>query len=204
MIKGYPKSGETLGLYWTRAIVVVLLGIVVYVAVTYCFHVYYDREAAFRNALTCSMRFLEENKIVFWLQNGTLLGSTRLGRLVLWDADLDIGFKRSDDTDKVVAMMNELDSRCFGVVSTVRVSLQNSVRVFRKCTKRICAEFHETIVNDGVVISVDGSSPEKELFPLQRCTVADVVSHCPHNAPYYLKEAYGGDWLTRSLTELFQ
>ncbi|RNF10993.1 uncharacterized protein Tco025E_06793 [Trypanosoma conorhini] len=99
--------------------------------------------------------------------------------------------------------MRDLDARCFGVVSTVRTGLRNALRVFRKCTKRICAEFHETSVGDGFVASVDGTSPVTELFPLKPCTVADVFSHCPYNAPYYLKEAYGGDWLTRSLTELF-
>ncbi|RNE98603.1 hypothetical protein TraAM80_08753 [Trypanosoma rangeli] len=203
MPESSPTSGVSLGLYWTRAIVVLLLGFVMYLTVTYCFHVYYDREAAFHDALTCFMGLLEENNIVFWLQNGTLLGSTRLGRLVLWDADLDIGFVKPDNSDKLLVMMRELDERCFGVVSTVRTGERNLLRVFQKCTKRICAEFHETSVSDGVVVSADGISPATELFPLQSCTVANVFSYCPHNISYYLREAYGGDWLTRSLTELF-
>ncbi|KAH9577349.1 LicD family [Trypanosoma melophagium] len=202
-MKVSSKKQESFGLYFTRAIVVALLGVVTYVTVAYCVHVYYDRESAFRGALACSMRVLEDHDIIFWLQNGTLLGSRRLGRLILWDADLDIGFKKIPNKGKTLTMLRELDSRCFGFTSSVRVGAQNQINIYRKCTKRICAEFHETVIENGIVTSGDGHSLEKELFPLEMCTVADVVARCPHNTPFYLMEAYGNEWLTRSLSKLF-
>ncbi|KEG11685.1 hypothetical protein DQ04_02371080 [Trypanosoma grayi] len=183
--------------------VVALLGVVVYVTVSYCFYVYYDRESAFRDALACSIEVLREKNVAYWLQNGTLLGSTRLGRLVLWDADLDIGYNTTDNSETFAAMLRDLDSRCFGVSSSTRSGVRNPMNIHRKCTNRICAEFHETIIKNGFATSGDGVSPEKELVPLKACTIADVVAQCPHNPPYYLKEAYGSEWLTRSLAEFF-
>ncbi|AAZ10710.1 LicD family, putative [Trypanosoma equiperdum] len=203
MVDVHRKEGGGIGVSWVRAIVFVLLVYVISVTVDFCYNVYYDREAAFQNVLNCSLQVFRSNSVDCWLQNGTLLGSARLGRLLLWDADLDIGFVQANHTEKLQLLMNELDSKCFGARSDRRRGVRNPLLVFRKCTERICAEFHETSISNGIVTTGDGASPQRELFPLRTCTIGDVVAQCPYNSSYYLREAYGSGWLTASLLEFF-
>ncbi|KPI83062.1 hypothetical protein ABL78_7913 [Leptomonas seymouri] len=191
------------GLMWTRAGVIALVAVVSWITVSYCTSVYFDRDLAFHNALNCTERVLSEHAVKSWLLNGTLLGCTRIGRLVLWDADLDIGVlvPTPTDFDKV---SSALDSKCFGQKSVIKQGTYNpSLRVWRKCTPRICAEFVETTVVDGIARTGEGESDESFLLPLKPCAVSGVAAHCPYNFSYYLAQAFGQDWLTTPLTKLF-
>ncbi|EPY31743.1 hypothetical protein STCU_00587 [Strigomonas culicis] len=166
-------------------------------------HVYYDREHAFKSALSCTEEVLTSHNIEHWLQNGTLLGSTRLGRLVLWDADLDIGILASS-SDNTAAALADLDAQCYGSSATTRYGAQNAaLRIWKKCTNRVCADFHETKIENSNVYTGDGVSASSQLLPLNSCTVADVTSFCPANSPYYLSQAFGTDWLSTPLSSLF-
>lgn len=188
---------------WTRAGIIVLVAVVSWVIISYCSNVYFDRSSAFHNALECSVRVLDEQQRSNWLLNGTLLGSTRLGRLVLWDADLDFGVlvPSHDDFDAASAA---LDAQCFGHRTIVKQGARNpALRIWRKCTSRICAEFFETTVDGGVAKTGEGESKEAELLPLKECTISSVSATCPNNAPFYLAQAYGQDWLTIPLIKLF-
>ncbi|KAK7195923.1 LicD family [Novymonas esmeraldas] len=191
------------GLMWTRAGIVALVALVSWITISYCSNVYFDRDSAFHNALECTERVLGEHAESNWLLNGTLLGSTRLGRLVLWDADLDIGVlvPTSGDFDAASAA---LDKDCFGYRSIVKHGTHNpALRIWRKCTNRICAEFYETTLANGVAKTGAGESKQTDLFPLKPCTVSGVAAQCPNNAPFYLAQAYGQDWLTIPLIQLF-
>lgn len=191
------------GLMWTRAGIILLLAFVAWITVFYCSQVYFDRDAAFHNALECSKQVLNDQNQKYWLRNGTLLGATRLGRLVLWDADLDLGVlvPSPHDFDMTSSL---LDEKCFGHRSSVKYGFYNSsLRIWRKCTRRICAEFCETVVEGGIARTGEGSSDEARLLPLLPCKVSGLDCQCPNNAPYYLAQAYGQDWLTHPLTKLF-
>lgn len=191
------------GLMWTRAGVVVLVALVSWITISYCSSVYFDRDSAFHDALNCTGRVLNEHVGRSWLLNGTLLGSTRIGRLVLWDADLDIGVLVPTPTDFDKAS-SALDTECFGHKSVIKQGTYNpSLRVWRKCTPRICAEFYETTLVDGVAKTGEGESEESFLFPLEPCTISGIKAHCPKNFSYYLAQAFGQDWLTTPLTKLF-
>ncbi|KPA82452.1 hypothetical protein ABB37_03516 [Leptomonas pyrrhocoris] len=191
------------GLMWTRAGIIALVSVVSWITISYCSNVYFDRDSAFHDALKCTEGVLNEHVDQFWLLNGTLLGSTRIGRLVLWDADLDIGVlvPTPSDFDKA---SSALDAECFGHKSVIKHGTYNpSLRVWRKCTPRICAEFVETTLVDGTARTGEGESEESFLFPLQSCTVSGVEAHCPKNFSFYLAQAFGQDWLTTPLTKLF-
>ncbi|KAG5467993.1 hypothetical protein LSCM4_01080 [Leishmania orientalis] len=191
------------GLMWTRAGIVALVAVALWITISYCSNVYFDRDSAFHSALECSERVLQRHAKSNWLLNGTLLGSTRLGRLVLWDADLDIGVLVPSPS-AFDAASAALDEECFGHRSIVKKGARNSeLRIWRKCTNRICAEFYETTLVNGIVKTGEGQSKESELFPLKSCTVSGIDAKCPNNAPFYLAQAYGQDWLTIPLIKLF-
>lgn len=201
-----PKQADdSKAVFMVQAALMVLVAVVTWVTYVYCSSVYYDRESAFHNVLECTERVLSDEGMEHWLQNGTLLGATRLGRLVLWDADLDFGVLNSPSLE-LGSIGGRLDDLCFGHTSTVRDgAVQPELRVWRKCTRRICAEFHEAVLSadKNTVRSGDGTSSTANLFPLNSCTVANVGTKCPHNSAFFLAQAYGGDWLTRPLTKLF-
>lgn len=203
---GRVEAKTPRGLIWTRVGIMLLIAFVTWITISYCSRLYYNRAGAFHDALECSKRVLQEHGMQFWLQNGTLLGATRLGHLVLWDADLDFGVLLNDE-NKFNAVSEDLDRSCFGARATTRNGAQiPTLRIWRKCTRRLCAEFHETNYREGppaVMVTGNGESPSEELFPLAACTVAGVESMCPHNSAYYLAQAYGSEWLTRPLTTLF-
>ncbi|KAG5468400.1 hypothetical protein LSCM1_02380 [Leishmania martiniquensis] len=191
------------GLMWTRAGIVALVAVVSWITISYCSNVYFDRDSAFHNALECSERVLKRHAKSSWLLNGTLLGSTRLGRLVLWDADLDIGVLVPSPS-AFDAVSAALDEECFGHRSIVKKGARNSeLRIWRKCTNRICAEFYETTLVNGIAKTGEGQSNESQLLPLKSCTVSGIDAKCPNNAPFYLAQAYGQDWLTIPLIKLF-
>jgi hypothetical protein len=197
------KVSSPPGLMWTRAGVIALVAVVLWITISYCTMVYFDRDSAFHEALKCTERVLNEYVDQSWLLNGTLLGSTRIGRLVLWDADLDIGVLVPTPTDFDKAS-SALDAECFGHRSVIKQGEYNpELRVWRKCTPRICAEFYETTVVDGVAKTGEGESAESLLFPLEPCTVSGIEAHCPKNFSFYLAQAFGQDWLTTPLTKLF-
>ncbi|CAD2214847.1 hypothetical protein AGDE_05043 [Angomonas deanei] len=195
-------------LFFVRAGVVALLSLVTYITVTFCTQVYYDRESAFHDALQCTEDYFERAGVKHWIQNGTLLGSTRLGRLVLWDADLDFGIL-DDDAHDLPTVLDSLDAECYnGRTSVSNGQYNDKLRIWKKCTKRICADFHETVTQkqaDGsvLVVSGNGKSLYQELFPLKECAVARVKAKCPNNSPFYLAQAYGSDWFTTPLAKLF-
>ncbi|CAJ1022899.1 LicD family, putative [Leishmania guyanensis] len=199
-----PEADTTLpGLMWTRGGIVTLVAVVSWITISYCSNVYFDRDLAFHNALECSEQVLKRHAMSNWLLNGTLLGSTRLGRLVLWDADLDIGvLVPSPGAFDIVSAA--LEKECFGHRSIVKKGARNpELRVWRKCTNRICAEFHETTLVNGIAKTGEGQSRGFELFPLKSCTVSGVDAKCPNNTAFYLAQAYGQDWLTVPLIKLF-
>lgn len=195
----------------TRVGIVGLIGFVLFVTISFCTGVYYDRESAFHEALNCSESVLNAAGVRHWLQNGTLLGATRLGRLVLWDADLDYGFLVDDAAD-LNAVSSQLNERCFRFRATEKSGATNSeLRVWRKCTHRLCAEFHQgKVVKERIdgelaefIVTGAGASPSEQMFPLVPCRVAEVDAVCPHNAAFFLAQAYGSEWLTKPLTKLF-
>lgn len=188
-------------LVFAKICAIAVVGLACSVAIYYCTHIYYDREAALHDALTCTQRFLADDKISSWLTNGTLLGAIRLQRFIMWDGEIDIGVLRST-TQGLSSTMGRIESQCFPYSSTMQ-GTGDDPRRWRLCTRRVCAEIHEFVQVSNELRSIDGSSNVNLTFPLSECTVEGIASQCPGNVTFFLDEAYGPNWRSDSLTSLF-
>jgi hypothetical protein len=193
-------------LAFTRISAIAVVGFACFIAIYYCSHIYYDREAALHDALVCSKSILEDGSVTSWITNGTLLGAVRLGRFVMWDGEIDIAvfhqlpIKHDDVADAVKL----IEDRCLSYSSTLQGGLGRPRR-WRLCTHRVCAEIHEFLLSsDGTQLtSIDGVVPLDQALPLTPCTVEGVLTSCPANNTFFLDAAYGPDWRSGSLTSLF-
>lgn len=64
------------------------------------------------SALQQVKRVLDEQGIEFWLDQGTLLGAAREGKIIPWDGDIDLGTWRENAT-KVVSAFRKLCDKGF-------------------------------------------------------------------------------------------
>lgn len=182
---------------FTRIGIILILFVSTYATIRFCSSIYFDRYAVYNDSVRCTIDILNKNDAEFWLRNGTLLGATRLGKLILWDSDLSFGITKNA---KNPVIFQDLHKKCF------RRSFYTDGNVLSKwymCSSNICAVFDEARVNDGMVETAAGMSPLDALFPLQECTLMDAKAHCPNNAPFYLQSAFGRNWLTTPFMQLF-
>jgi hypothetical protein len=192
----------------TKIIVIAVVGIACTVAILYCTHIYYDREQALYDALVCTKGVMTSEHLDHWITNGTLLGSARLGRFVMWDGELDVAVLQdsSVSSDVLQQAINALAASCFTYSNSMQAgSSLRGPRRWRLCTSRVCAEIHEFVSTKGssFLSSVDGRVPANQTLPLVACQVQGVLISCPSNTTYFLDAAYGTEWQSGSLTAMF-
>ncbi|KAG8340650.1 hypothetical protein ERJ75_000708800 [Trypanosoma vivax] len=203
MAKKSHRGAESVATFWLYVAVALVLAIVLYVASYFCFQAFYNNELAFRDALNCTLRVLRDYQVDSWLLNGTLLGSKRVGKILLWDPDLDIGFLSTSEDVNSSKMLHSLSRSCYGGHSSVRVGNQNSLRIFRMCSKNVCAEFHEAVHNEGTILTPGGAYPQTVLLPLTTCKISGIDTYCPQDTAYFLRESYGDYWSKRPIMSFF-
>lgn len=181
----------------TRCGIILVLAIATYATLSFCFNVYFDRFVVFNNALSCTINILNNSQAEFWLRNGTLLGATRMGKLIMWDSDLSFGIRQQPNNTQ---LFKELHKTCF---SRSLYTDGNALSRWHMCNTNICAVFDEAKFVMGAVETTSGTSPVEELLPLQECNLMDVKAFCPHNPAFYLQSAFGRNWLTTPFMELF-
>lgn len=206
MAKKFDLKTEVL-LALTKIIAIAVVAMACGVAVYYCTHIYYDREAALHDALVCTQSRLAAKKAVSWITNGTLLGAVRLQRFVMWDGEIDVAVLNDGLTaQQMDTVISAVETACFPYSSSLQSTGAGEPRRWRLCTKRICAEIHEFLpwtVQPGYLWSIDGVAPSDQILPLSSCTVEGIVASCPVNSSYFLDSAYGPEWRSGSLTSLF-
>lgn len=192
----------------TKFIVIAVVGVACAVAILYCTHIYYDREQALYDALVCTKNVMETQQLDHWITNGTLLGSARLGRFVMWDGELDVAVLQDDSVpaDVLQQSINVLAAACFPYSNSMQAGSDlRGPRRWRLCTSRVCAEIHEFVSSKGssLLASVDGAAPANQTLPLVPCDVQGVAIACPANTTFFLDAAYGPLWQSGSLTLMF-
>ncbi|CUG91301.1 Hypothetical protein, putative [Bodo saltans] len=189
-------------------IVIAVVGVACAVAILYCTHIYYDREQALYDALVCTKNVMTNEQLDHWITNGTLLGSARLGRFVMWDGELDVAVLQdsSVSSDVLQQSIDVLAASCFTYSNSMQAGSDlRGPRRWRLCTSRVCAEIHEFVSTKGSLFlsSVDGVVAANQTLPLVACQVQGVDISCPSNTTFFLDAAYGAEWQSGSLTAMF-
>ncbi len=192
----------------TKFIVITVVGVACAVAILYCTHIYYDREQALFDALACTKNVMDAEQLDHWITNGTLLGSARLGRFVMWDGELDVAVLQdaSVASDVLQKSIDQLAAACFTYSNSMQAGNDlRGPRRWRLCTSRVCAEIHEFVSTKGssFLSSVDGDAPANQTLPLVACQVQGISISCPFNETFFLDAAYGPQWQSGSLTLMF-
>lgn len=195
--EGNNKDDFRIARFFTRIGILVVLFIATFITLNFCYSVYFDRYKVYRDSVECTVDILSENRAQYWLRNGTLLGATRIGKLILWDSGLNFGITRnSNNTD----IFRSLHQACF---PRTFYTDGNEFATWHMCNNKICAVFDEASFSNGVVRTASGVSMETELLPLKKCTLMDVSVFCPQNETYYLQSGFGSNWLTTPFMDLF-
>lgn len=195
--KDSDKDDFRIARFFTRIGILVVLFTATFITLSFCYSVYFDRYKVYRDSVECTVGILSENQAQYWLRNGTLLGATRIGKLILWDSGLNFGITRSINNTEIFRSLHE---SCF---PRTFYTDGNKFATWHMCNDKICAVFDEATLSNGIVQTASGVSMEAELFPLKDCTLMDVSVFCPQNATYYLQSAFGNNWLTTPFMDLF-
>lgn len=182
----------------TRIGIVMVLLIATSISFNFCWSVYFDRYTVYNSALACTIGILNANHATYWLQNATLLGATRIGKLILWETDLRFGIARTPKNDYIYKALHE---SCF---PKTLYSDASTLPTWHMCNSRICATFDEAEIKNGFVITKAGNSSVSYLLPLAHCNLMDTKSFCPANSTFYLQSSFGANWLSSSFMDLFR
>lgn len=191
------KDNQRLARILTRLGLLALLFSATWLSASFCFNVYFDRFKVYNESVQCAADTLIRNGATFWLRNGTLLGATRMGRLIIWDSKLHFGIAR---TPNISSILNQLSEACF---PKSFYNDGNSLTQWHMCNSNLCAIFDEAEFSENNVETSSGVSPIQELIPLKECSLMDVQVFCPFNSTFYLESSFGRNWLTTSFLELF-
>lgn len=167
-----------------------------------------------KKALSQIVTLLNENKIPFWVDCGTLLGVYRYGGIIPWDLDLDIAILEPD-YENVKRVLSKLDKKKFLVQDwSNRLVPKTYLRVYIRKTKEFIDIYHFAIDKEKklirFILSNESSSflpkwwkiregrfkidtPFDHVFPLKLGDFDGLEVPVPNQTQKYLQSRYGDD-----------
>jgi len=143
---------------------------------------------------------LEQHKVRYWLEGGSLLGAARNGDIIPWDYDVDIGIYQED--------IKKCDLLIYSQKSSIKDD-QNFVwekaqegdffRVQFSETNRVHVDIFPFYSKNGIMTKKtwfpthpqDKEFPESFLIPLSKIKFADWNASAPHNVTQFLEYKFG-------------
>ena len=140
---------------------------------------------------------LDENKITYWLDGGTLLGACQNGKFIPWDDDIDLAIPDCD-FDKVLKLTENKKYAYKIIKSGNRAKFKHIDNSIVKITDRNNGFFIDLVLNakqDGNYYSnykpyEHAFIKDKDLFPLKKIEFEGKMYNVPNNPIPFLNQAY--------------
>lgn len=167
-----------------------------------------------KEALKEVVRIFEENKIPFWVDCGTLLGTYRYGGAIPWDNDIDIAVL-SPDFRNIMHALNSLDKEKYMVIDWSSRSRPETFVVIciketgsridighfnlypEKKEVRLVLSNEENIFLPEIWKKTERrfvvDTPYEMIFPLKKANFDGIEVPVPNQIEEYLKARYGQD-----------
>lgn len=166
-----------------------------------------------KEALGQVVRALTDNKIMFWVDCGTCLGTYRYGGIIPWDWDIDLAILQNDFDNVKNALTNALDPNEFIVQDwSSRDKPKTYLKVYVRATGTLIDIYHfaideknksiYSILSNGDCAFLPESWKIRErrftiptsfdiVFPLKKATFDGVEVFVPAKTKEYLQQRYG-------------
>ena len=150
----------------------------------------YD-ENKLEELLDNTSRLLNDNKVIFWLDAGTLLGVIREGNFIKHDTDMDISIYK-EDKDKLHNLLNDKDLLQRYGITLIRDQHEHDVGLFSLKLINSTPTTSDTRFNnfDYIDIYVLNYKPLLETIYFK-----GKIYNIPKNPKLYLSLVYGKDWM---------
>ena len=145
----------------------------------------------------------DKNKLVYFLDYGTLLGCIRSGGFIPWDTDIDIGVIYDHRLDKIMDIIRKNNKNYYLVKETndfyrLNFSKKNKLHVDIMLRKKNKLNYYTDMYQEPYLNK--NSIQESDLFPLKTSHFDKIVVKIPNKSEKYLKNVYGEDCLTNPKT----
>jgi phosphorylcholine metabolism protein LicD len=164
-------------------------------------------------ALRDVVKALSDNKIMFWADCGTCLGTYRYGGIIPWDWDIDLAILQPDFTNVKNVLTSALDPNLYVVQDwSSRDKAMTYLKVYVKATGTLIDIYHfgidekkqmiSSIVSNIDCVFLPESWKERErrfaietpfdvVFPLKKATFDGIEVFVPAKTKEYLQLRYG-------------
>lgn len=145
---------------------------------------------------------LVREKIMFWLDFGTLLGIYRDGKLIKNDIDIDIAIFYSDYADKTKEVLTKNGFKFIRRLETTKDDCQCLEETYRMKNINVDIFYYHTKEEFAFChlfpLNANGTRDVREIrmskFKLTKITFLDNIFYIPDNTELRLKETYGDQW----------
>jgi phosphorylcholine metabolism protein LicD len=145
--------------------------------------------------LSYIVKVFNENKIIYFLDYGTLLGCLRNNSFIPWDTDIDIGVIKNKKLNKIMNIISKNDKNYNLVKKTdvfyrLNFSKKNTLHVDIMINKNNKNNYYYD--KSANKFKYNCMIHENDLFPLKESTFENIVVKIPKNSKKYLENnVYG-------------